>query len=110
MSSAITLRITFNMHLFEKFIMHNITDSERSTKRRRRNSDSELYCKSKDEEISERDKEQDQLLADEKYSFVQRYLDQVRDTRSAITSTGESGFVSEETATEVGHLEDVAGK
>ena len=86
--------------------MRNITDSERSTKRRRRNSDSELYCKSKDEEISERDKEQDQLLADEKYSFVQRYLEQV----SAIASTSESGFVTEGTATEVGHLEDIAGK
>ena len=90
--------------------MHNVTDSERSTKRRRRNSDSELYCKSKDEQISERDKEQDQLLADEKYSFVQRYLEQVHDTRSANTSTSESGFVTEGTATEVGHLEDVAGK
>ena len=90
--------------------MDNVTDSERSTKRRRRNSDSELYCKSKDEEISERDKEQDQFLAEEKYSFVQRYLEQVHDTRSAITSTGESGFVTEGTATDVGHLEDVAGE
>ena len=89
--------------------MHNVTDSERSTERRRRNSGSELYCKSKDEEISERDKEQDQLLAEEKYSFVQRYLEQVHDTRSAVTSTGESGFVTEGTATDVGHLEDVAG-
>ena len=97
-------------HLFKTFVMHNITDSERSTKRCRRNSDSELYCKSKDEEISERDKEQDQLLAEEKYSFVQRYLEQVHDTRSAVTSTGESGFVTEGTATDVGHLEDVSGK
>ena len=90
--------------------MHNVTESERSTKRLRRNSDSELYCKSKDAEISEGDKEQDQFLAEEKYSFVQRYLEQVHDTRSAITSTGESGFVTEGTATDVGHLEDVAGK
>ena len=90
--------------------MHNVTESERSTKRLRRNSDSELYCKSKDAEISEGDKEQDQFLAEEKYSFVQRYLEQVHDTRSAITSTGESGFVTEGTATEVGHLEDIAGK
>ena len=90
--------------------MHNFTDSEMSTKRRRRNSDSELYCKSKDEEISERDKEQDPFLAEEKYSFVHRYLEQVHDTRSATTLTGESGFVTEETATEVGHLEDIAGK
>ena len=89
--------------------MHNVTESERSTKRLRRNSDSELYCKSKDEEISERDKEQDQFLAEEKYSLVQRYLEQVHDTRSAVTSTGESGFVTEGTATDVGHLEDVAG-
>ena len=90
--------------------MHNVTESERSTKRLRRNSDSELYCKSKDAEISEGDKEQDQFLAEEKYAFVQRYLEQVHDTRSAITSTGESGFVTEGTATDVGHLEDVAGK
>ena len=90
--------------------MHNVTDSERFTKTRRRNSDSELYSKSKDEEISERDKEQDQRLADEKYSFVQRYLEQVHDTRSAITSTSESGFVTEGTATDIGHLEDIAGK
>ena len=80
--------------------MHNVTDSD---------SDSELYCKSKDEEISERDKEQDQFLADEKYSFVQRYLEQVHVTRSAITSTGESGFVTEGTATDVERLEDIAG-
>ena len=90
--------------------MHNFTDSEMSTKRRRRNSDSELYCNRKHEEISDRGKEQDQFLAEEKYSFVQRYLEQVHDTRSAITSTGESGFVTEGTATDVGHLEDVAGK
>ena len=90
--------------------MHNVTESERSTKRLRRNSDSELYCKSKDAEISEGDKEQDQFLAEEKYAFVQRYVEQVHDTRSAITSTGESGFVTEGTATDVGHLEDVAGK
>ena len=89
--------------------MHNVTDSERSTKRRRRNSDSELYCKSKDEEIS--DKKLDQRRADEKYSLVQRYLvEQVPDTSSTITSTSESGFGTEGTATEVGHLEDVAGK
>ena len=90
--------------------MHNVTESERSTKRLRRNSDSELYCKSKDAEISEGDKEQDQFLAEEKYAFVQRYVEQVHDTRSAITSTGESGFVTEGAATDVGHLEDVAGK
>ena len=90
--------------------MHNITDSERSTKRRRRNSDSELYCNRKDEEISERDKKQDQFLGEEKYFFVQRYLQQVQDTRSAISSTGESGFVSEGTETDLGHLENIAGK
>ena len=90
--------------------MHNVADSERSTKRRRRNSDSELYCNRKDEEISERDREQDQRLAEEKYSFVHKYLEQVHDTRSAITSAVESGFVTEGTATDVGHLEDVSGK
>ena len=90
--------------------MHNVTDSERSTKMRRRNSDSELYCKSKDEEISERDKDQDQFLGEGKYSFILRYLEQVNDTSSAITSTGDSGFASEGTAKDVGNLEDVAGK
>lgn len=69
-----------------------------------------MYCKERNEEIRERDDEQEQLLRGEKYSFIQNYLEQIHETHSVVTSTGESGFVTEETASEAGHLEDRAGK
>lgn len=86
-------------------------DLQKPTIGRRRHSDSELY-KGKDEEIGERDKEQEQFLSDEKYYLVQRYLErQVHDAPSVATTAGESGFFTEGTASEAGHLDDmIAGK
>ena len=69
-----------------------------------------MYCKERNEEVRERDDEQEQFLGKEKYSLIQKYLEQVHETRSVVTSTGDSGFLTEETASEVGHLEDRAGK
>ena len=69
-----------------------------------------MYCKERNEEVRERDDEQEQFQGEEKYSFIHKYLEQVHETRSVVTSTGDSGFVTEETASEVGHLEDRAGK
>ena len=77
---------------------------------RRRHSDSDLYCKGRNEEVREREDEQEQFLGEEKYSFIQKYLEQIHETHSFVTSTGESGFVTEGTASEAGHLEDRAGK
>ena len=69
-----------------------------------------MYCKERNEEVRERDDEQEQFLGEEKYSLIQKYLEQVHETRSVVTSTGDSGFLTEETASEVGHLEDRTGK
>ena len=68
-----------------------------------------MYCKGRNEEIKEREDEQEQFLED-KYPFIKRYLKQVHDTVSVVTSTGESGFVTEGKACEAEHLEDRAGK
>lgn len=67
--------------------------------------------KGKDEAIGERDKEQEQLLSDEKYYFIQTYLvvPQVHYAPIVATSAGESGFVTEGTASEAGHLDDTIG-
>ena len=69
-----------------------------------------MYCKGRTEEVRERDDEQEQFLGEEKYSFIQKYLEQVHEIHSVVTSTDESGFVTEGTASEAGHLEDRAGK
>lgn len=69
-----------------------------------------MYCKGRNEEVGERDDEQEQFLGDEKYFLVQKYLEQVHETSSVVTSTGESGLVTEGTTSEAGHLEDRAGK
>lgn len=93
------------------FTAREFEDLQKPTTGRQRDSDSELY-KGRDEAIGERDKEQEQFLSDEKYYFVQTYLDrQVHDAPSVATSAGESGFVTEGTASEAGHLDDtIAGK
>ncbi|CAH3014178.1 unnamed protein product [Porites evermanni] len=91
-----------------KFKPSKDEDLQRPQNGRRRHSDSDLYCKGRNEEVGERDDEQEQCLGEEKYSFIQKYLEQVHETSSVVTSTGESGFVTEGTASEAGHLEDRA--
>lgn len=77
-------------------------DLQKPTTGRRRESDSD------DEEIGERDKEQEQFLPDEKHYLFQRYLErQVHDAPSVATTAGESGFVTEGTASNAVHLYDM---
>ena len=71
---------------------------ERPTrKRRRRNSDSNLYCKARGEEIEESEKEPEQTLRGgtqlefERRRFVERYLENIHETRSMTTDTSDSG-------------------
>ena len=77
-------------------------DLQRPQIGRRRHSDSDLCCTERNENIREWDDELGQLLPEEKYSFIQRYLEQVQDTHSVATSAGESGFMTEGTASEAG--------
>ena len=70
---------------------------ERPRKRRRRNSDSNLYCKATGEEIEESEKEPGQTLGGgtqldfEKRRFVERYLENIHETHSMTTETSDSG-------------------
>ena len=88
-----------------------IVHLERPEGSRRRNSDSNVYYKEKEEEVRrEGEKEQDRFLEDEKYSFVQRYLENVRETHSFTTETeSDSGIKTHGATSELG-MEDIAGK
>ncbi|KAL9984369.1 hypothetical protein ACROYT_G006654 [Oculina patagonica] len=81
------------------FTAQDTEDIERPRKRRRRNSDSILYCKERDEEVGESNKEQKIALEKKtKYldanieAFVQRYLQSIPETHSVTTETSDSGI------------------
>jgi len=80
---------TFNFLPF--FIAPEIKRLERPLTSRRRHSDSSLFCKARDQNIEESEKEEERFLGEEKYEFVQRYLENVRDVHSATTETSDSG-------------------
>ncbi|KAJ7369454.1 CCR4-NOT transcription complex subunit 6-like [Desmophyllum pertusum] len=72
---------------------------ERPRERRRRNSDSDLYCKTRDDEIGESEKESEispgeeaKYLDFEKLAFVQNYLQNIHETHSMTTETSDSGI------------------
>ena len=81
---------------------------ESRTKRRRRNSDSDMYSKAKDEEMSKRKRNQERFLAEEKYGFVQRYLENLHETHSFTTETSDSGIKTHGATSELG-MEDISG-
>ncbi|KAJ7333606.1 CCR4-NOT transcription complex subunit 6-like, partial [Desmophyllum pertusum] len=72
---------------------------ERPRERRRRNSDSDLYCKTRDDEIGESKKESEispgeeaKYQDSEKLAFVQNYLQNIHETHSMTTETSDSGI------------------
>ena len=81
---------------------------ESPRKTRRRNSDSDLYCKAKDEEMSERERNQERFLGEEKYAFVQKYLENVSETHSFTTETSDSGIKTHGAPSEL-RMEDISG-
>lgn len=83
-------------------------DLERPRKRRRRNSDSNLYCKARDEEIEKGKKEAEaKYLDSEKYAFVQSYLQNI-ETHS-ITETSDSGIRTRGEPSDF-EMQDISGK
>ena len=76
-------------------------------KRRRRNSDSDLYCKAKDE-MTERERNQEPNFGEEKYAFVQRYLENLQERQSLTTETSDSGIKTHGAPSELG-MEDISG-
>ena len=81
---------------------------ESPRKRRRRNSDSDLYSKAKDEEMSERKRNQEPVLGEEKYAFVQRYLENLQERQSLTTETSDSGIKTHGAPSEL-EMEDISG-
>ena len=86
-----------------------IGDLERPGKRRRRNSDSEMYCKAPEGQTRKKEK-REQFLADEKFAFVQRYLETVHETHSITTETSDSdsGVKTHGAPSEL-EMEDISG-
>ena len=81
---------------------------ERPRRSRRRNSDSELYYKGKEEEVRGEENEEEQFLADKKYAFVQRYLEDLQERQSLTTETSDSGIKTPGAPSEPG-MEDISG-
>ena len=85
-------------------------DLERPRKRRRRNSDSCLYCEAWDEATaqSEGGAETKDLNA-EKYEFVQRYLQNIEETHSITTETTDSGIRTHFDPFDI-EMQDISGR
>jgi len=75
---------------------------------RRRHSDSSLFCKARDQNIEESEKKEERFLGEEKYEFVERYLENVHNVHSAMTETSDSGVQTHGAQSELG-MEDISG-
>ena len=84
---------------------------ERPSERRRRKSDSSLYCKARDEATaqSERGAEIRKHLDSEKYHFVQSYVQSIQETHSMTTETTDSGIRTHGEPSDL-EMQDISGK
>ena len=104
--------------LTSSFTAQKTEDIERPRKRRRRNSDSNLYCKARDEEVKEGKKETEisleeerKYLDSEREAFVQNYLQSIiHETHSMTTETSDSGIRTHGAPSDLDELENVTGK
>ena len=93
-------------------------DDGRFSSSRRRNSDSSLYCKAREEEVRERKQEPEITVEDKtkyldskKEDFVLSYLQSIRDeTRSLTTEASDSGVKTNDTQSDFDDMEDLSGK
>lgn len=67
----------------------------------------EMDRKTEEPEIFQRS--QDKLMDPEKFAFVQKYLEDVQETRSMTTEATDSGLVTQTAASELG-IEEINGK
>ena len=85
---------------------------------RRRNSDSNLYCKTMSSEDSgqtplvtkRRSVNKARYLDQERFAFVQNYLEKAEDAQSMTTETSDSGIPGTHGAPSEFGLEDTSGK
>ena len=82
---------------------------ERPRERRRRNSDSSLYCKARDEETAQNEGRAETKHRDsEKYEFVQSYLQNIQETLSTTTETTDSGIRTHGEPSDL-EMQDISG-
>ena len=94
---------------FCRYVALGTEDIERRpTKRRRRNSDSNLYVNAK-EELENREVEQHRFLERDKHEFVRQYLENIHEARSITTETSDSGIKTYGAPSEH-QTEDIPGK
>ena len=85
--------------------------------RLRSNSDSNLYCKVRDEVIAESKREAEvslgnktKYLDSEKEAFVQSYVQNIREAHSMVTETSDSGITTHGAPSDLDEMEDFSGK
>ena len=87
---------------------------ERPRERRRRNSDSNLYYKAREEEVEQTDNQPERALEGgvqldiEKHLFVENYLQNIHETHSMTTETSDSGIRTLGTTSEI-EMQDISG-
>ena len=85
-------------------------DLERPRERRRRNSDSCLYGKARDETFARREKRAETKHQEsEKYELVERYLQNIQETSSTTTETTDSGIRTHGEPSDL-EMQDISGK
>ena len=83
---------------------------ERPSKRRRRNSDSTLYCKARDEDTAQSEREAETTnMESDKRQFVQSYLQNIPETHSMTTETTDSGIRTHGEPSDL-EMQDISGK
>ena len=103
--------------LTSSFTAQETEDIERPRKRRRRNSDSSLYCKAMGEKVGESKsetqislEEKTKYLDSEREEFVQCYLHSIPETHSMTTETSNSGIRTHGAPSDLDEMVNVTGK
>ena len=87
---------------------------ERPRERRRRNSDSNLYYKAREEEVEQTENQPERALEGgaqldfDKRMFVENYLQNIHETHSMTTETSDSGIRTLGTTSEI-EMQDIPG-
>ena len=107
------MHINYNItrkRMLLSFTAQTTEDLERPRKRRRRKSDSSLYCKARDEATAQSEREAEtKHLDSEKHEFVQSYLPNVLETHSMTTETSDSGIRTHGEPSDL-EIQDISGK
>ena len=92
------------------FTAQGTEDLVRPRNRRRRNSDSSLYCKARDEANAQSEGgAETKHLDSDKYKFVESYLQNIQETHSITTETTDSGIRTHFDPFDI-EMQDISGR